>query len=144
MQRDDSFKVVSQMRAPFRLPPGKAVLLQIVGVRQMVDAGQHIAEHLAVRRNAADRDAAETDAMITALAANKAGSGALTDGPLIGERHLQGCVDRFGTGISEHHLTVPLQHPGQPGGKLEGQRVADLKTGRIVELFNLLAHRLDN
>ena len=36
---------VSEMRAPFRLALGERLLLAIVGVRQMIDAGQHGAEH---------------------------------------------------------------------------------------------------
>jgi len=55
----------------------------------MIDAGQQRAEHLAVIDDAAHRGTAEADAMITALAADQAGAGALALGLVIGQRDLQ-------------------------------------------------------
>ena len=72
MQRDDALEFVGEMRAPFRLALGEGLLLAVVGVRQMIDAGQQRAERLAVVDDAADRDAAEADAVIAALAADEA------------------------------------------------------------------------
>ena len=77
MQRDDALQVVGEVRAPFRLALRERLLLAVVGVRQMVDAGQQRAEQLAVVDDAADRDAAEADAVIAALAADEAGAAAL-------------------------------------------------------------------
>ena len=72
VQRDDALQFVGEMRAPFRLALGERLLLAVVGVRQMIDARQHRAERLAVVGEAADRHAAEADAVIAALAADEA------------------------------------------------------------------------
>ena len=58
-------------------PREKAFLREVMGVRQVVDAGQQGAEELAVGDDAADRDAAEADAVIAALAADEARARAL-------------------------------------------------------------------
>ena len=39
VQRDDALQFVGEMRAPFRLALGERLLLAVVGVRQMIDAG---------------------------------------------------------------------------------------------------------
>ncbi len=72
VQRDQPFQFVGQMRAPFRLAPRERLLLAVIGVRQMIDAGQHGAERLAVVAEPADRHAAEADAVIAALAPDEA------------------------------------------------------------------------
>ena len=68
MQRDQTVELIGQMRAPFRLAYRERLLGAIIGHRQMVDARQSHAELLAVVDDAADRDAAEADAVIAALA----------------------------------------------------------------------------
>ncbi len=70
-------QLVGQVRAPLRLALGEGLLGAVVGRRQVVDAGQHVAELLAVGDHAADRDAAEADAVIAALAADEARARAL-------------------------------------------------------------------
>ena len=72
MQRDDALELVGEMRAPVRLALAEGLVLAVVGVRQVIDAGQQRAEELAVVDDAADRDAAEADAVIAALAADQA------------------------------------------------------------------------
>ena len=71
MQRDQTVELVGEMRAPFRLADREGLLGAVIGVRQMVDAGHQRAELLAVGDDAADRDAAEADAVIAALAADQ-------------------------------------------------------------------------
>jgi hypothetical protein len=66
-----------------------------MGVTDVIDARQMGRERTAVRHHAADRHAAEADAVIAALAADQARPRALSDGALIGERDLQRGVDRF-------------------------------------------------
>ena len=97
MQRDDALQLVGEFRAMLRLAAREGVLRQIVRVRHVVDAGQQRAEHLAVGDDAADRDAAEIDAMIAALAADQPCARALALHPLVGERDLQRGLDGFGT-----------------------------------------------
>ena len=74
MQRDDAFELVGKMRAPFRLAAGEGLMLAAVGRRQMIDAGEQRAEEFAVVDDAADRNAAEADAVIAALAADQPGA----------------------------------------------------------------------
>jgi hypothetical protein len=62
----------ARWRAPFRLALGEGLMLAVIGRRQMIDAGQQRAEELAVVDHAADRNAAEADAVIAALAADQA------------------------------------------------------------------------
>ena len=72
VQRDDALQLVGELRAMLRLAAREGVLGRQVRVRHVVDAGQQRAEHLAVGDDAADRDAAEIDAVIAALAADQA------------------------------------------------------------------------
>jgi hypothetical protein len=73
VQRDEALELVGEMRAPFGLALRERVLLEVVRVRKVVDARDHRgSEHLAIRRDAADRDAAEAHAVIGALAADEA------------------------------------------------------------------------
>src|SRR4029450_1258410 len=81
----------------------EVLVLAIVGRGQMVDAGEQRAEHPAVGDDAADRDAAEADAVIAALAADQTRARALTADVVVGERDLQRAVDGFRTGIAEEH-----------------------------------------
>ena len=94
VQRDDAFELVGQMRAPFRLAPGEGLVLAVVGRRQMIDAGKKRAEELAIVDDAADRDAAEADAVIAALAADQARARALAADVVVGERDLERGIDR--------------------------------------------------
>ena len=124
-------------------PRVKAFFARQMRVRHVVDAGQQRAEHLAVGDDAADRDAAEIDAVIAALAADQAEARAVALGAMIGERDLQRGVDRFRTGIGEEHVVEALRRDvDQPVGEFEDDRVAHLEGRRVVELGRLLLDRL--
>ena len=94
------FELVGEMRAPFRLALRVGLLAAIIGVRQVVDAGKQRAEELAVVDDAADRDAAEADAVIAALAADEARALPLARHVPVGERDLERGVDRLGAGVA--------------------------------------------
>ena len=96
MQRHETLEFVRQMRAPVGFALGEGLFLAVIGVRQVVDAGQHGAEPLAVGDHAAHRDAAEVHAVIAALAADQAGAAGLAIGAVIGQRDLQRRVGGFG------------------------------------------------
>ena len=82
VQRHDALQLIGELDAPCSgWPRLKAFRARLMGVRQMIDAGQQAAEELAVGDDAADRDAAEADAVIAALAADQALTRALALAP---------------------------------------------------------------
>ncbi len=87
VQRDDAFQIVCQMRPPVRLATRKGHFRQIMGVGQMIDAGQQIAEMLAVVGNAANRRAADTDPVIAAFAPDQPRPACIAAELVIGQRH---------------------------------------------------------
>ncbi len=95
MQGDDPLQVVGEVGAMLGLALGEVVAWDAVGVGQMVDAGEQGAEILAVGRDPADRDAAEADAVIAALAADQPGLGPLASGAVVGQGDLKRGVDRL-------------------------------------------------
>ena len=74
MERDDALKLVGQVGAPVRLALGEGLMLAAIGRRQMVDAGEKRSEEFPVIDDAADRNAAEADAVIAAFTADQAGA----------------------------------------------------------------------
>ena len=88
MQRDDLFQIIGKLRPMLRHALGKGVALKVMRVAHVIDSGQQRAEKFAVVRNAADRDAAEIDAMIAALAADQPRLGSFATRPLISDGDL--------------------------------------------------------
>jgi hypothetical protein len=93
VQRNDAIERVGQMRPPFRLADGEGLLLAIICCGQVIDAGDQRAELLAVVDDAADRYAAEPDAVVTALAPDQADARGVAAHIVIGERDLERGVD---------------------------------------------------
>lgn len=84
--------------------------------------------------------------MIAALAPDQPGARALADGPLVGDRDLEGGVHRFRAGAGEEHPVEPglrtARRDGrQPLGEVEGRRVAHLEGGGEVKGGELALHR---
>ena len=145
MQRDDAFEFVGEMRAPFRLALGEGLMLAAIGRRQMIDAGQQRAEELAVVDDAADRNAAETDAVIAALAADQPGAGAFAAHIVIGERDFERGIDRLRAGIAEEHaVEIGRRQRGNAARQFKGLRMGELKGRRIIEFFGLPLDRGDD
>src|SRR4029078_4274780 len=96
MQRDETLKLVREMRAPFRLALAEGLMLAIIRVREMIDAGEERAELFSVRAHAADGNSAEADAVIAALAADQADTRGLAAHIMIGERDLERGIGGFG------------------------------------------------
>ena len=83
---------------------------------------------LAVVDHAADRDAAEADAVIGALATDQTLARALPAHILIGERDLERRVDGLGARIAEERMVeIARRELGQAGGELERQRMGELE-----------------
>ena len=144
-KRDDALELVGEMRAPVRLALAEGLVLAIVGRRQMIDAGEQRAEEFAVVDDAADRDAAEADAVIAALAPDQARARAFAAHVVIGERDLERGVDRLRAGIGEEHMVERAgRHRRHPARQLEGLGVGELEGRRVVELGRLRLDGLDD
>src|SRR5215467_13395999 len=119
------------MRAPFGLAFAEGLLLTIVGRRQMVDPGQEVAEEFAVVDDAADRGAAEADAVIAALAPDEPRARAFATDVVIGERDLERGVDRLRARIREEHMVEACgRERSDAAGELEGLGMGELKRRR--------------
>ena len=145
MQGDQALQIIGEMRAVFRLALAEGLLVAVIGVGQMIDAGQQRAEHLAVVDDAADRGAAEADAVIAALAADQAGARAFAADVVIGQRDLQRGVGGFRAGIAEEHVFEPGRRQfGDAARQFERLRMAELERRRVIQRLGLLADRRGN
>ncbi len=143
VQGDQVQQRVGALGAVLGLPAAEGVALRIVGVRQVVDAGEQRSVRRAVGAHAAHGDPAEADPVIGALAADEAGAGALPAPPVEGQRDLQRGVHRLGPGVDEERVAqVVRQDRGQLAGQLERSRMAHLEGRRVVQLRDLALHRL--
>ena len=143
IERDQVFQRVGALGAPCGLAAAEGVALRRVGVREMGNVAEQVAELPPVVGDAADRQAAETDAVIAARPADQHGALRLARRLVIGQRNLQRGIDRFGPRVDEEHV---VEIAGQQGGdarrQLELQRMPHLERGRIVHAFGLGADRL--
>ena len=145
MQRDKPVELVGEMRAPLRLADGEGLLLAVVGRRQMIDAGEQRAELLAVGDDAADRDAAEADAVIAALAADQPHARGVAAHIVIGERDLERGVDRLRAGIAEEHMVeIAGRQRGDAAASSKAFGWRELEGRRVVELGRLGLDRRDD
>src|SRR5579872_6369657 len=134
MLGDDPFEIVGKMRAPFRLAGREGLMLAAIGRREMIHSGQKRAEEFAVVDNTADRNAAKAHAVITALAADQAGPAALPAYVVIGERNLEGGIDRLGAGIAEEYpVEVAGCERGEPAREFERFRMSEVEGRRVVQ-----------
>jgi hypothetical protein len=136
---DEPAELVGEVRAPGRHPARERHLGRIVRMRQMVDAGKlRRGKHLAVGDHPADRDAAEADAVIAALAADEAGARGLALHAVVSERDLQRGVDRLGARVDEEHVIEPVRrHRGDAVGEPERARVTHLERRAVVDGLEL-------
>src|SRR5467141_2306426 len=133
------------MRAIFRLVLGEGLFLPVIGVRQMIDAGQQRSEHLAVVDDAADRGPAEADAVIAALAADQAAAGALAVELMIGQRDLERGMGGLRSGIAKENVVEPGRRAlGDAAGEFKDLRNAESKRRRIIQRLGLFADRRRN
>ncbi len=101
--RDHLLKRIGQLCPVRRLTAAEGVLRRIMRVRQMHRAGQEHAELLLVRAHARSRQAAETDAVITALTPDDALALPFTPRMMVGKRDLERGIGGFRAGIGEEH-----------------------------------------
>jgi hypothetical protein len=145
MQGHQAVQLVGQLGAVGGLAAREGVEGGQVGVGQVVHIGQHGAELPAVGADAADRHAAEADAVIAALPAHEAHPLRLAARLVVGQRHLERGVGALAAGIGEEDVVQPLgRQLRHAGGGLEGDGVAELEGGREIQDGGLLLDRLDD
>ena len=104
MQHAQALQVIGQLGAMRGLTHRKRVARGVVRVAQMVHAGQHGPEHLAVGRHATDRQAAEVHTVVATFTAYQARAMTLAAHAVIGQGHLQRSVDCLGARVGEEEL----------------------------------------
>jgi hypothetical protein len=124
---DDVFKLVGQMRAPGRLPAREGVVVQVVGVGQMVDIAQKRAEIAAVTGDAGNRQPAEAHAVIGLGPADQLHPVRIAPDLVIRPRDLERGIDRLRSRIGE-------EHPVEPGGGEAGDPLRQHESGRMAHL----------
>jgi hypothetical protein len=114
--------------------------VRLQGVRQVVGV-HHLAEHLAVAADAAQRGAGNVHTVVTTGAADKFGFAWLAFQTPVGAGHFHRGVGALGTGIGvEHMVEASRRQLGDFLGQLIGQRVAVLEARRVIEGAQLLGH----
>ena len=141
VQRHQALEIIGEMATPFGLTFGEGVVLEAVGMRQMIDAGKGRAEIFAVVGDAADGDAAEANAVIALFAAVQARARRIAGDIVIGERDLERGIRGFGAGIGEEHMVeLAGRQRGEARRELKRRRMAHLETGAVLETPDLGAH----
>ncbi len=111
----------------------------------MVDAGEEGTEEFAVVDHAADRNAAEADAVIAALAADQALARAGPAHIVVGERDLERRVGGLGARIAEEGVVeIARGELGQARRQLKRRRMGELEGRREIELGRLALDRGDD
>ena len=102
------------------------------------DVRQCQPECLAVANHTGKRNAAHIDAVIGALAADKAVPLRLSAGALVSKDDLDRRIDRLRPRVREEHVVELVgKHPADPFGKLERPRVAELEMRCVVIVQHL-------
>src|SRR4029079_18222236 len=97
------------------------------------------------RNDSADRNAAEANAMIAALAADQPHARGFAAHVVVGERDLERGVDRLRAGVAEEHvIEIAGRKRRDAARKLEGLRMRELEGGRIIEFGRLGLDRRDD
>src|SRR6202165_2749321 len=117
----------------------EGLFFAVIGMGEVIDARQKGAEHLAVADDTAHRSTAEADAVISALAADQPGAGALALDLMIGQRDLERGVGGLRSGIAEENVIEPGgREIGDAARELKGLRNAELKRRCIIQGLGLL------
>ena len=143
VQRAQAFEIIGQVCTPLGLAATERVVFEIQGVPQVIDAGnQRGAEDLAIRDDAANRHAAEIDAVIAFLAADQARPVAFAASAVITDRDLESRVYRLRSRVREKAVVQSLGSERRDACcQLKGLVVRDLETHAEIEFRDLLLHR---
>ena len=143
--------VVQHQNAVFQLEqwvfgPDRLFVVDVGVVHRVVDETHVVhtrqqlrAIDLAVGGQATDAHAAKVDAVVSLFAANEHIAVAFAPSAVVGQRHFQGRVGRFGAGVAKQHLVqVTGGHVGNHLRRLESLVVAGLKSGGVIQCVQLL------
>src|SRR5690606_19131216 len=109
----------------------------------VVDPRQLRAEHLAVGRDAAYGNTAETDTMIATRPPDEPRARTFAAQPVVGERHLQCRVDSLRTRVDEEGVIDPFgAYFAQSVRQFKHFRMTKLERHGVVERLRLLLDRL--
>jgi hypothetical protein len=140
---DDAQQLVGQVPAPGRLAAAVGLVGEVVRGGHVVDVGQQVSVGRAVLGDAAHGDAAEPHAVVGTLAADEAHAPAIPAGTMVGERDLERGVHGLGARVAEEDIVeVAGSERGHAVGAFEGERVAELEGGGVVEGAHLRGHRV--
>src|SRR4029450_8952183 len=113
-------------------------------VRKVRCARKHDAELRPLASEAGDREPAEPHAMVTALAPDQPLAMTLAARPVIGERHLQGGVDRLGAGSGKEDVIKSFRRDlHHLIGVVKRKRMAEREARSVAELARLVANARD-
>ena len=139
---DHPQQVVGQLGAVRAFALGAVILLH-VRVAHVGDAGHAGAELAPVVDEPRQRDAAEIDAVVGALARDEHGAGALAARLVVGEGDLHRGVDRLGPGVAEEDpVEIARRELGNARRELELLRMRAQERRGEIELLQLPADGL--
>ena len=142
VQIDEPRKVIGEVGAVRALAGRVQVLLQ-VRVPHVHDAGDARTVLAPVVDDAGQRDAAEVDAVIRALARHEHRPARLSARLVVGERDLHRRVHRFRAGVDEEDvIEVARRELGDARRELEALRMRAQERGDEIEIAELPVHRL--
>ena len=147
VERDQLEQIVGELRAGLghaACERGRLVRERELGVADVIGFDR-LAEHLAVRDDATDGDAAEVNAVVALLAADEPGLRALTLRAPVRARHLERRVRGFRARANEEHVIESGRRELLDlVRERERARMTELERGRVVERCDLLLHGLDD
>ncbi len=113
-----------------------------MGVRKVVYAVEKTAKNLAIVDDAANRDTAETDAVIAAFAANQPCALPFATGTMPRDGNFQGSINAFRAGVGvKHMLHAARRDVDHPVGEFKGFRMPHLERRGIVKFGRLPGNR---
>ena len=113
-------------------------------MRQMIDTRNHQRrEHLAVRRDAADRNTTHADAVVATFATNNPSAGGIATRTVVSDGHFERRIDRLGARVNEEDAILrPARQCGDAGSEIKGRLMTHLEAGRKIQRLHLAGDRL--
>ena len=142
----DRLEHVGQISALGRLSLAEEVGSEAVGCRQVADVRQQVIEvGVAIRRDTADRDPAESHAVVAAKPTHESRALVIAARLVIGDRDLERRIHRLGAGIGEEDvIQIARRQFGQLRRELKRERVPHVEARGVVERRRPPGDRFDD